>query len=376
MDKEIRNDVGQLLWVGFQGSTLPRDMERALRNGQFGALVIFSINGNIPYKTPDFIDVDALVALTNAIHFTGRSAPAPIFVAVDQEGGRVQRIRAPATVWPAMGTLDHLEPDDAVQAAAKIGAAIGKELAGLGFDINFAPVLDIHTNPSNPIIGDRAFGTTPGDVADRALAFAAAMQKIGILPCGKHFPGHGDTITDSHLQLPRIDHKKSRLQATELLPFARATQTKLPLIMTAHIVFSDLDPDTPATLSHRILQQLLREQMQFQGVIVSDDLDMDAIASNYDVGEAAVQAIESGCDALLICRRSSSQIAAYEALLQAATKRSSFRDRVAAAATAIRRLKAQYFATPIQRSSLRSTIGCPPHRTLAASLRNAIRSSP
>src|SRR5262249_38047525 len=158
-------------------------------------------------------------------------------------GGRVQRVRAPATVWPPM--LGISKDGDAARAEA-IGRALGDELAVLGFDIDFAPVLDVHTNPANPIIGDRAFATTPDEAIRLAGAFARGLAAAGVLSCGKHFPGHGDTTTDSHLDLPRIDHDMARLRAVELAPF-RAVP--VPMIMTAHVVFAALDPELPATLS-------------------------------------------------------------------------------------------------------------------------------
>jgi beta-N-acetylhexosaminidase len=216
---------------------------------------------------------------------------------------------------------------------------MGEELAVLGFDIDFAPVLDVHTNPGNPIIGDRAFACTPDRAADSALAFARGLDAAGIVSCGKHFPGHGDTSTDSHLALPRLDHDLDRLRAVELVPFARAAAAELPLVMTAHVVFGALDPDAPATLSPRVISTLLRGELGYRGIIVSDDLDMKAISDHFGVAEAGVQAVTAGCDALLLCRNREHQNAVREALLRAGTDRTDARARIGEAAGRVRESK-------------------------------------
>ena len=204
--------------------------------------------------------------------------------------------------------------DESLQALEALGHRMGSELPQWGFDIDFAPVLDVHTNPDNPIIGDRAFAEEPEAAAARALAFAAGLARGGVLPCGKHFPGHGDTATDSHLALPRLDHDMERLRAVELHPFVRAIEAKLPMLMTAHVVFAALDDSVPATLSKTVVTGLLRTTLGYDGIVISDDLDMRAIADNFGVGEAAVAAIDAGCDVLLLCRNRENQELARRAL--------------------------------------------------------------
>jgi beta-N-acetylhexosaminidase len=236
----------------------------------------------------------------------------------------------------------------------------------MGFDIDFAPVLDIHTNPANPVIGKRAFGTTAETVTKRALAFARGLDEAGILACGKHFPGHGDTATDSHLELPRVDHSWERLDAVELAPFAAAAKAKLPMIMTAHVVFSILDPQRPATMSPKVVNGVLRERLGYEGVIVSDDLDMNAIAEHMSVGTAAVSAIRAGCDVLLLCRREDHQVLAEEALIKEAEKDSAFRALVGTAAQRVRAMKTAHAANQAQRPAPgRDAIGNFEHRRLA-----------
>jgi beta-N-acetylhexosaminidase len=362
----VRDDVGQLLWIGFEGPTVSPELRRGLDAGDWGATILFKRNlqfdveGAIPQET---CDLDALVALNRELH---RSAPdgTPALIAIDHEGGLVQRVRAPATHWPPMRTHDGFaEPEDA-SIAAQVGLALGRELRALGFDIDFAPVLDIHTNPANPVIGDRAFGTDPETVTRRALAFARGLDEAGVLACGKHFPGHGDTATDSHFELPRIDHAMDRLQRVELVPFARAGQ--LPMIMTAHVVFAALDDTTPATLSHRVVTGLLREQLGYKGVIVSDDLDMRAIADRMGASEAAVAAVRAGCDVLLLCRDAAHQAQARDALIREGERDSELRRRIGESAERVRAMKRAHRVNQ-QRVPMpgRDVVGSFEHRKLA-----------
>ena len=369
----IRDDVGQLLWIGFAGPVATPALLRKLERGEAGATILFKRNlamqivgggdsGAIPQEV---CDLDALVALNRELH---RAAPdgTPALIAIDQEGGLVQRVRAPATQWPPMMAHAGLAAPADERVAEEVGRAIGDELRALDFDIDFAPVLDVHTNPANPIIGERAFGTDAETAARRALAFARGLAAAGILACGKHFPGHGDTATDSHLELPRIDHDWARLDAVELLPFAKAAQAGLPMLMTAHVVFAALDPTRPATLSEQVVTGLLRGKLGYRGVVVSDDLDMRAIAGHMGAEVAAVAAIRAGCDVLLLCCDEGNQARAEEALVREAERDATFRARVAESAQRVRAMKSAHAAA--QRAipaPSRDAIGSFAHRRLA-----------
>jgi beta-N-acetylhexosaminidase len=379
----VRDDIGQLLWVGFPGPQVSPALRARLDRGEVGATIVFKRNlvitadaggAGAPGLTggasqvgasDERCDLDALVALTQDLH---RSAPdgTPALIAVDQEGGPVQRVRAPATRWPAMAVLGRLPPPEDETTAELVGRALGDELCALGFDIDFAPVLDVHTNPANPIIGDRAFGTDAFAAARRALAFARGLDAAGVLACGKHFPGHGDTATDSHLELPRIDHGWDRLERVELLPFRLAAAAGLPMIMTAHVVFAALDPARPATLSEQVVTGLLRDKLGYRGVIVSDDLDMRAIAGHMGVEAAAVAAVRAGCDVLLLCNREDHQAAAEAALIREAERDTEFRRKVGEAAQRVRGLKRAHTANRVQRPApSRDIVGSAVHRRLA-----------
>jgi beta-N-acetylhexosaminidase len=375
---EVRDDVGQLLWVGFPGPSVSTALRARLARGEVGATIVFKRNlaitaapggdggdGASAEAAHERCDLDALVALTHELH---QRAPdgTPALIAIDQEGGPVQRVRAPATRWPAMAALERLPPPDDVATAELVGRALGDELRALGLDVDFAPVLDVHTNPANPIIGERAFGTDAATAARRALAFARGLDAAGVLACGKHFPGHGDTATDSHLELPRIDHGWDRLDRVELLPFRLAAAAGLPMIMTAHVVFAALDPARPATLSEQVITGLLRDKLGYRGVIVSDDLDMRAIAGHIGVDVAAVAAVRAGCDVLLLCKSEDNQASAEAALIREAERDAEFRRKVGEAAHRVRALKRAHAAHRAQLPApSRDVVGSAPHRRLA-----------
>lgn len=360
----MRQDIGQLLWIGFEGTKASPELVAALAAGRFGATILFGRNLVGGGKDADGrrvpVEIGAALALTEALHQTAPDGT-PALIAIDQEGGTVQRVREPATVWPPMLTLDRLAAPQDVELARAVGHAIGLEMAALGIDIDFAPVLDVHTNPGNPIIGARAFGTTAATATRRALAFAEGLGAAGVLGCGKHFPGHGDTHLDSHLALPRIDHSLERLREVELAPFRAAAAAGLPMFMTAHVVFAALDPSRPATMSPRVITELLRGELGYRGLVVSDDLDMRAIADHYGVAEAAAAAIRAGCEVLLLCRDPAHQEEVERGLFVAAERDSELRRQIGQAAARVRALKQQARRA---RPSM-EVLGCAEHRALA-----------
>lgn len=240
----------------------------------------------------------------------------PLFVAVDQEGGRVQRLMPPHySQRPSAREIGETCDPERARAAAR---EIGLELRDLGFNWDFAPVLDVNNNPDNPVIGNRSYGDDPALVAALSAAAVRGFQDdAGILACGKHFPGHGDTDTDSHHALPHISHNRARLDAVELVPFRAALDAGLAAVMTSHILFPALDPALPATLSPTILTGLLREELGFDGLIITDDLEMKGVAQGWGTAEAAVLAVLAGADLLLCCHTWQTQRAIQQALVHA-----------------------------------------------------------
>jgi len=283
----LRRTVAQLFMVGIPGPTLDRETRAFVAEHPPGGFILFKRN------VRSAVQLRALVA---DLHGTGPGIQ-PL-VAIDHEGGRVHRLPRPFTHFPPAAVVA-AGGDARVEA---VGRAMGRELAAVGIDLDFAPVLDVWSNPRNQVIGDRAFGTTPAPAARLALALARGLAHAGVLACGKHFPGHGDTLGDSHFVLPRVRKSCAALARTELLPFRRAIVTGIPALMTAHVRYPALDPRRPATVSPAICRVLLRRHLGFRGVLFSDDLEMRAVAGHLSPERAAVAALQAGCDMLLVCQ--------------------------------------------------------------------------
>lgn len=305
MPSATAHEIGQLLIGSFSATSIPVELTALAREFDLGGVILFGRNVEAPAQVAELaVDIEAL----------GRTAPA--WVSVDQEGGRVARLKAPFTIWPPMAALGRAGSEDL---ASRFAKALAAELRAVGITLDYAPVLDIHTNSKNPVIGDRALSERAGDVARLGSAIIRALQAEGVAACGKHFPGHGDTSTDSHLELPLVEHAPERLRAIELEPFRAAVSAGCAFIMTAHVLVPALDEARPATLSPQIVQALLREELGFSGAILSDDLEMKAVADRWSVPDAAVAAIQAGCDGLLVCSGDVNvQAATLEVLVRAA----------------------------------------------------------
>jgi len=320
-ERSLRRAAGQVLIAGFPAGPVPESLAEMARHGDLGGFILFKRN---------LLAAESLAAVATLTQALRALCPTdvPPWIAVDQEGGRVARLGSPVLRLPPMRLVG---ARDDVALTQRVAEALGTQLALLGFNTDFAPVLDIDTNPDNPVIGDRSFGTDVGSVTRHGLAFAAGLQRAGVIACGKHFPGHGDTDLDSHLALPRLSHARARLDAVELAPF-RAARGAIDAIMTAHVVFDAIDPSLPATLCRAAITGILRDELGYDGVIVSDDLEMKAVADHYGVGDAACRAIDAGCDAVLICSKPDLTVTAYEALIARAERDHEFAQRLERAA--------------------------------------------
>ena len=352
----IRRDIGQLLIGSLPGTVVPAEFRSLAREFQIGGVTLFARNIDEPEQVAEL-----------SYDLQGVSSDVPLWVAVDQEGGRVARLKAPFTAWPPMAALGR-SGDAAL--ASRFAAALAAELKAVGITLDYAPVLDIHTNPKNPIIGDRALGEDAETVATLGAAVVRGLQENGIAACGKHFPGHGDTSVDSHLELPLIEHPPDRIRRVECVPFRSAIEAGVAFIMTAHILIPSLDEERPATLSPHVVQALLREELHFGGVIVSDDLEMKAIAKSYEVTEAAIQAIAAGCDALLVCSGDMDvQAATLEALVHAVEQGRIPFTRLDDALTRLRHAKERFLSVPVSTPAhgraLRQIIGSDVHQRVA-----------
>lgn len=307
----LEQKVGQLFMVGFDGLGVSDSAREAVEKWGVGGIILFARN----YRDPEQLatltgEFQALAAKSDAC------ARLPLFICTDQEGGAVVRLTGEATVLPGNMALGAIGDASLAYEAGKVTAA---ELVATGVNMDLAPVLDVNNNADNPVIGVRSFGEDPALVARLGVAFARGLQDGGVLATGKHFPGHGDTAVDSHLALPTVAHGRERLDQVELRPFREAIAAGIGAIMTAHITFPAIDPKPgrPATLSPPVLAGLLRKELGFEGLIVTDCMEMKAIADNFGPGEAVVMALEAGADCVLISHTPDVQRRSIEAALAA-----------------------------------------------------------
>jgi beta-N-acetylhexosaminidase len=298
--------TGQMIMAGFEGTTLTPDTEDLVRNHHVGGLILFSRNYENPKQLHTLIrDLQNVAAST--------STGLPLFISVDQEGGRVARLTEPFTKYPPLCCLGHAQSESL---AYRFGQSLAAELVDVGINMDYAPVLDVHTNPDNPIIGDRAIASDPKTVARLANSFIKGFKDKGMIPVGKHFPGHGDTHLDSHLDLPTVKRDAATLEAVELVPFRETIAQGLEVIMTAHVIYTAWDEKNTATFSKTILQDILRQKLGFQGVIMSDDLEMKAVEKYFPFDAFPRMGIEAGLDMFLICNSVEKVRALHDQLVQ------------------------------------------------------------
>lgn len=362
MPLATRRDIGQFLIGSLPGTTIPVELRSLAKEFDLGGVILFGRN----IETPE--QVAELSAECEAL---GRTMPA--WVSVDQEGGRVARLKEPFTKWPPMATLGRAGTQ-AEALAQRFAKALAEELLAVGITLDYAPVLDIHTNPKNPVIGDRALAERAEDVARLGRVIIRGLQDAGLAACGKHFPGHGDTSTDSHFELPLVEHQPDRLRAIEFEPFRAAIAEQVAFIMIAHVLVPSLDQHKPASLSPRIVQRILRDELKFNGVILSDDLEMKAVSANYAVPDAAVEAIAAGCDGVMVCHGDVDlQARTLEALVKAVESGALTAGRHDDAAMRLKRAKQRYLAPerpgPAARMrALRGVLGREEHQLVAAEM--------
>ncbi|MGZ3697888.1 MAG: beta-N-acetylhexosaminidase [Bdellovibrionota bacterium] len=300
--QDAKNALGELFMIGFNGLELEDETASFLSQARIGGVVLFAGN----YESPA-----QLAELCNQIQEC--KSDLPLWIGVDHEGGRVQRFKKGFTKIPDAASVGAM---DSPKLTFEVAEVMAKELHAVGVNLNFAPVADILTNPKNPVIGNRAFGSTEEQVSKIITGVVRGHSVHGVQSCVKHFPGHGDTSVDSHFALPKVDTELSVLLERELRPFSRAFKSRCSMVMSAHVVCTKIDPERPATLSSKILREILRKEMRFSKVIISDDMEMKAISDHFGVDEAPRLAIEAGCD-ILIYRSEAAARHAYEAVMKA-----------------------------------------------------------
>jgi len=361
MSRYIRRHVGQLIMAGFPGPTIPEELRSVAREYDLGGIILFERNVVAPEQVAELAyDAQAM------------SHELPLWVSIDQEGGPVARLRAPFTVWPPMCTLGR---SGKVSLAERFARALARELRAVGVSLDYAPVLDIHTNPRNPVIGDRALSDQAEDVVRLGTAIIDGLQREGVAACGKHFPGHGDTGSDSHHELPVVEHPPERLREVELVPFRAAIASHVAMIMTAHVLYPALDEERPATLSRHVVTEMLRQELGFLGLIATDDLSMQAIKGEWSIEHATVAAIAAGCDILLLCAPDvEQQVRAIEALIRAVEDDVLPVARVEDAIQRQHRVKVRFLPEtrgrrPLSSGELSAVLGCDEHMAVADAMR-------
>jgi beta-N-acetylhexosaminidase len=362
----LHRQIGQLAVIGFEGKTLPAEIRALAREFDLGGIILFARNVESPEQVAGI-----------AVEAQQLAQDLPLWVGIDQEGGRVARIKRPLTEWPPMSTLGRAD-DEAL--ASRFAAALARELVAVGISIDFAPVLDVLTNAQNPAIGDRALGARAETVARLGAAIVRTLQAGGVAACGKHFPGHGDTSVDSHLDLPLVEHPPDRLRAIDFVPFRAAIDAGVAAIMTGHLLVPALDGANPATLSRRIVSGILRGELGFDGLVFTDDLEMRAISGRTTRERAVVSAIDAGCDVALLCSVDvGTHASALEALIRAVEQEELPWARVEQAILHQRRAKERFAAMrgstlargwrPLPAPELRATVGCAAHQLVADEMR-------
>ena len=349
----LKEKIGQMIMVGLKGEELTKEEEQLLRNYPFGGFILFAHNLKEPKQ---------ILSLCRSLWEIEKEHPP--FIAIDQEGGRVHRLPAPFTHFPAAAALGRTGNTGL---AYRFGLATARELAAVGINLNFAPVLDVHSNPDNPVIGDRLLSSDPRQVAALGWAIIEGLRDGGIIPCGKHFPGHGDTTKDSHLELPVVEKDLTALRAVELPPFVRACRNQIESLMTAHVLYPSLDRDYPATLSQAIIGRFLREEIGYQGVVFGDDLEMNAISKNFSLAEAVSRSVRAGVDVLLFCHEIEAAMQAFEHLCRETETEERLRERVESSYQRIKRLKERYLRSfrGVGEDLLTEHIGITSHQKLA-----------
>jgi beta-N-acetylhexosaminidase len=283
----LEDKIGQMILAGISGTTMDADAKKLISQFHVGGIISYNNNFETPAQA---------VQLVNQLK-AGNSSSLPLLLGVDQEGGHVTRLPGGLVNFPPNKQIGQVNNPEF---SYKVGTLLGHELKEFGLNLDFAPVLDINSNPNNPVIGDRSFGNNPEIVSKLGIQTMKGIQSQNVIPTIKHFPGHGDTSVDSHLELPIVNKSLKELKELELIPFERAIDQGADVVMVAHILLPELDKNNPASMSKVVMTNLLRKQLSFTGVIITDDMTMGAITEHFDIGKAAVESVKAGSDIILV----------------------------------------------------------------------------
>lgn len=330
--KEMTLDekIGQMLMVGVDGYALDNNSRKMIEEYKVSGFIILGQNVQ---------STNQLLNLVNALKAANLKNKIPIFVSVDEEGGRVDRMPRELKRYPTNREVGQINNSNL---SYNIGNVMAEELKSFGFNMNFAPVLDISSNPNNSVIGDRSFASTSKTVSKLGVETMKGLQSGNVISVVKHFPGHGDTSVDSHIELPTVPHDLNRLRNFEFIPFDEAIKNKADAVMVAHILLSKIDSTNPASFSKAVITDILRKQLNFTGVVITDDMAMGAIVKNYNIGEASVKSVEAGSDIILVSHNHENEVMVISALKKAVENGVVTKDRIDESVYRILKLKQKY----------------------------------
>src|SRR5690606_36243064 len=301
----LEEKVGQMIFAGIDDTVLNENTKTLISKYNVGGLIFYGDNLQNPEQS---------VELLNDVKTTNLDNRFPLFLGIDQEGGRVTRLPGNIVEMPTNQQIGEIGNE---RFSYDFGELLGQQLNAFGFNMNFAPVLDVNSNPNNPVIGDRSFGNNVDIVSKLGIQTMKGIEAQHVIPVVKHFPGHGDTSVDSHLELPIVDKTREEINELEIIPFQNAINEGTDVVMVAHILLPKIDPTYPSSMSTPIISGILREELQFNGVVMTDDMTMNAIMDHYGIGEAIVESVKAGSDIVLIAHDFSKVITAIDALISA-----------------------------------------------------------
>ncbi|ASK63992.1 beta-N-acetylhexosaminidase [Virgibacillus phasianinus] len=322
--------IGQMIFSGVDGTEMTAETKNTIKNYHVGGIILFGNNIESKTQTVNFL---------NGMKTANAGNPYPLLLGVDEEGGSVTRMPDGIKSLPTSRSIGKLNDPDV---SFNVGTILGKQMKALGFNLDFAPVLDINSNPNNPVIGDRSFGDNPNIVTRLGIQTMKGIQNEGVISVIKHFPGHGDTGVDSHLELPKVNKSYEELSKLELVPFKKAISEGADVSMVAHILLPKIDEDYPASMSKEVITGILREDYDFDGVVITDDLTMEAITDHYSVADAAVQSVKAGADLLLVAHNPNLIAEVFDELKEAVEEGEISENRIDESVERITHLKEKY----------------------------------
>lgn len=326
----IDEKIGQMIVVGIEGYDLNDNTTSLIQKSKVGGVILFANNVQ---------NTNQLLNLLNSLKSENLKNKIPLFLSVDEEGGRVTRMPKEFKKLPTNKAIGKINDETL---SNKIGSTIAYEIGCFGFNMDFAPVLDVNSNPNNPVIGDRSFGSNVNIVSRLGIQTMKGIQSKNIIPVVKHFPGHGDTSVDSHLGLPSVNNGLQRLKEIELVPFTEAIKNNADVVMIAHILLPKIDSKNPSSMSKIIITDILRKDLNFNGVVITDDMTMGAIVKNYNISEAAVKSVKAGADIVLVCHGYDNEVSVINALKNAVAKGEISKERIEQSVYRILSLKNKY----------------------------------